>query len=111
MSKKGIKVNVLTRDEESFTRERKTDQYKVFQNLDPILHPFQKEREYTRALNAIKLERVFAKPFLFALDGHKDGVYSMSRVHGNLGYLLSGDGEGEMKLWNVSSRREIWTGK
>ena len=33
-------------------------------NYDPNLHPFQVPREYTRAINAVKLERVFAKPFL-----------------------------------------------
>ena len=38
--------------------------------LDPALHPFEKAREYTRALNATKLERMFAKPFLAQLgDG------------------------------------------
>ena len=31
-------------------------------------------REYKRALNAVKLEKVFAKPFLASLDGHRDGV-------------------------------------
>ena len=34
-------------------------------------------KEYTRALNATKLDRVFAKPFLYALDSHCDGVYCM----------------------------------
>ncbi len=34
-------------------------------------HPFEAEREYTRALNSVKLEKVFAKPFLGALDGHR----------------------------------------
>lgn len=33
-------------------------------------HPFQEAREYTRALNATKLERLFAKPFLANLTGH-----------------------------------------
>ena len=28
-----------------------------------------------RALNAVKLERVFAKPFIGALSGHADGVW------------------------------------
>jgi len=45
----------------------------VHRNLDPALHPFEKAIEYTRALNAVKLDRVFAKPFVAALP-HSDGV-------------------------------------
>jgi hypothetical protein len=48
-------------------------------NLDPALHPFAKEREYTRALNATKLGKLFAKPFVAALSGHLDGVYCLRR--------------------------------
>jgi DDB1- and CUL4-associated factor 13 len=44
-------------------------------NLDPALHPFERAREYTRALNAVKLERLFAAPFIGELGrGHVDGV-------------------------------------
>lgn len=53
-------------------------------NLDPALHPFAKEREYTRALNATKLGKLFAKPFVAALSGHLDGVYCLRR-HVNCG--------------------------
>ena len=37
------------------------------------MNPFEVVREYQRALNATKLERVFAKPFVGSLDGHTDG--------------------------------------
>ena len=37
-------------------------------------------REYKRALNAVKLEKVFAKPFLASLDGHRDGVSGSESV-------------------------------
>ena len=36
----------------------------VPRNYDPELHQFQAAHEYTRALGAAKLDRVFAKPFL-----------------------------------------------
>src|ERR1700760_2202595 len=43
-------------------------------NLDPALHPFERAREYTRALNATKLERMFAAPFVGDFGkGHVDG--------------------------------------
>ena len=105
---KSMKMNVLTREEKEFTRERSNDQIKVFRNQDPTLHPFQRAREYTRALNATKLERSFAKPFVYALDGHVDGVYCMSRVPVNLTHLLTGDGSGELRLWHLGSRVSLW---
>ena len=47
---------------------------KVPRNYSPSAHPMEEAREYKRALNAVKLEKVFAKPFLASLDGHRDGV-------------------------------------
>lgn len=49
-------------------------------NLDPDMHPFERAREYTRALNATKIERMFAQPFLASFEpGHVDGVYSFAK--------------------------------
>jgi DDB1- and CUL4-associated factor 13 len=59
-----VKIKTISRTEDSYTRECKGDVVKVFRNLDPALHPFEKAREYTRALQATKLDKVFAKPFL-----------------------------------------------
>lgn len=63
-------------------------------NLDPAQHPFAQAREYTRALNATKMDRMFAKPFVGALEGHADGVYSveMDPQRGNIIATGSGDG-------------------
>ena len=68
----------------------------VPRNYDPSLHPFEVSREYTRALNATKLERVFAKPFLASLDGHRDGVNCMAKHIKSLSTLLSGSCDGEV---------------
>ncbi|KAI9816080.1 MAG: rRNA-processing protein sof1 [Thelocarpon impressellum] len=78
-------------------------------NLDPALHPFERAREYTRALNATKLERMFAAPFLAQLGrGHVDGVYSMARDAQSLEHFASGSGDGVVKVWELSSRAETW---
>lgn len=63
-------------------------------NLDPALHPFAKPREYTRALQASKLERMFAKPFVDSLEGHNDGIYCSSRDPDRLGTVATGAGDG-----------------
>lgn len=78
-------------------------------NLDPALHPFERAREYTRALNAVKLERMFAAPFLAELGrGHVDGVYSMAKDPNSLTRFASGSGDGVVKVWNLTSREETW---
>jgi WD repeat and SOF domain-containing protein 1 len=72
-----VRVKMLKRDNADHVRETKLDIHKVARNFDPDLHPFEVVREYQRATNAVKLERVFAKPFLGALDGHGDSVSCM----------------------------------
>lgn len=82
-----MKIKVLTRNPESYVRETKRDIARVPRNHAPEVHPFQEAREYTRALNATKLERMFAKPFLGSLDGHKDGVQVFTMVFSTLAPL------------------------
>ncbi|KAJ5123323.1 rRNA-processing protein sof1 [Penicillium atrosanguineum] len=78
-------------------------------NLDPSQHPFERAREYTRALNAIKMERMFAAPFIGQMgDGHIDGVYSMAKDPGSLERFASGSGDGVAKVWDLTTREEIW---
>ncbi len=59
-----MRVKAINRNEEEETRERQQDIKKVHRNYDPNLHQFERAHEYTRALNAVKLDRVFAKPFV-----------------------------------------------
>ncbi|KAI1846575.1 hypothetical protein JX265_010694 [Neoarthrinium moseri] len=78
-------------------------------NLDPALHPFERAREYTRAVTASKMERMFAQPFIAQLgDGHVDGVYSLAKDPNSLERFASGSGDGVVKVWDLTSRDEIW---
>lgn len=78
-------------------------------NLDPALHPFERAREYTRALNATKMERMFAAPFVAQLGrGHVDGVYVLGKDPGSLDRFASGSGDGVVKVWDLPSRDEVW---
>ncbi|KAI1127546.1 WD40-repeat-containing domain protein [Nemania abortiva] len=82
---------------------------KAPRNLDPAMHQFERAREYTRALNATKLERMFAQPFICQLgNGHVDGVYSFSKDPNDLSRFASGSGDGVIKCWNLASRDEVW---
>ena len=73
-------------------------------NYDPALHPLEVPREYTRALNSTKLERVFAQPFVGNLDGHGDGVHTLCKHPSQLSILLSGACDGEIRIWNLATR-------
>ncbi|XP_043267800.1 DDB1- and CUL4-associated factor 13 [Venturia canescens] len=100
-----MKVKVLSRNPDEYLRETKRDIHKVPRNYDPALHPFEAAREYTRALNAVKLERVFAKPFIGNLEGHKDGVACIVKHPGRLSVLLSGAFDGEVRVWDLPQRK------
>ncbi len=73
------------------------------------MHPFQKAREYTRALNSVKLERLFSKPFVSSLSGHLDGVYCMAKHLTDLNLLLSGSADGEIRAWNLEQNNVFGT--
>ncbi|XP_078036756.1 DDB1- and CUL4-associated factor 13 [Augochlora pura] len=96
-----MKVKVLSRNPDNYLRETKRDINKVPRNYDPELHPFEAAREYTRAVNAVKLGKIFAKPFVANLEGHKDGVSTFCKHPGQLSTLLSGAFDGEVKTWNL----------
>lgn len=101
-----MKVKAINRSEEEFTRERAQDLKKVHRNYDPTLHQFSQATEYTRALNAAKLDRVFAKPFLAALT-HTDGITSLARNPRTLNSLLAGSADGEIRIWDIPAQRTL----
>lgn len=104
-------MKTIERSAETCVRERKGDIFIVKRNPDPALHPFERAREYVRAVNAAKLDRLFAKPFVAALQGHVDGVYCMNRHPTELKTLASGAGDGELRLWDLSTKKCIWNRK
>lgn len=105
MSIKNIKV--ISRNPDHYLRETKKDIHKVQRNYDPNLHPFEAAREYKLALNATKLERVFAKPFIGSLT-HSEAVSAMCRHPSRLSCAFTGTVEGELKLWDLQSQESKW---
>ena len=99
-----MKVKMLKRDPSDYIRETKADIHRVPRNFDPELHPFESNREYVRAMNAAKLERVFAKPFLGALDGHGDGVTALKAHPQRLSIAASASADGEIRIWDLTRR-------
>ncbi|OIW27425.1 U3 small nucleolar RNA associated protein [Coniochaeta ligniaria NRRL 30616] len=86
-----------------------SDSAKLPRNLDPAHHPFERAREYQRAMNAVKLERMFAAPFLCQLGrGHVEGIVSMAKDPSSLQRFASGSADGVVKVWDLSTKEQIW---
>lgn len=51
------------------------------------------------------MEKMFAKPFLAALDAHSDGVSVMAKSHHNMTDMLSGSADGEIILWDLPQKK------
>lgn len=100
-----VQVKVITRRPGDFMRETKHDIHKVFKNYDQRLHPLALQREYRRALNAAKLERVFAKPFIGNMSGHGDVVSSLMKHQTSISIMASGAYDGQIRIWNLATRK------
>ncbi len=50
-----------------------------------------------------------AKPFVGSLEGHRDGVYCMARDMSDLKMVASGSADGEVRVWNLASRKCVWS--
>lgn len=86
-----------------------SDVAKLPKNMDTSVHPFERAREYKRALNAVKMERMFAQPFICQLgQGHVDGVYQLAKDPNSLNMLASASGDGVVKVWDLESREQRW---
>lgn len=101
-----MKVKALSRSAASTERQNSGDLRMHHRNLDPSSHPMARAREYTRAVTAAKLDRMFAKPFLASLgEGHRDGVTATAVSRTALVPFVSGAADGEIRIWDLASRR------
>ncbi|CAD6191420.1 unnamed protein product [Caenorhabditis auriculariae] len=99
-----MKVKVISRNPNTYQRETTKQLHKVVRNFNLPADPFRAQTEYTRALNATKLERVFAKPFVASLDGHLEGVHVLAKHPKQPSTILSGARDGQVKIWNLPTR-------
>ncbi|KAI0342518.1 WD40 repeat-like protein [Trametopsis cervina] len=102
-----VKINVLQHAPATHLPLRPGDPTPTSRNLDPLMHPFAKARERTRALNAVKIDRIFAKPFVAALEGHIDAVETMSRRPDSLTAVASGSWDGGLIVHDVAQRTKL----
>ncbi|KAF9463237.1 WD40-repeat-containing domain protein [Collybia nuda] len=102
-----MKISVLQHAPEAHLPIRPGDPTPTSRNLNPLMHPFSRARERTRALNAAKMDRIFAKPFIDSLEGHIDAVEVLTRQPGSLTTIASGSWDGGIILHNLSTRNRL----
>ncbi|MCQ2817263.1 MAG: hypothetical protein MJ252_08365 [archaeon] len=103
-----VKIKAICRDTNDYNRKTNTEITKVYRNTNPRLHPFQHAREYIRALNAVKLDKLFSKPFLFSLSETSDCVKSMCKNLKDLTEFASGCFDGQIIIWNLPDKKPIF---
>jgi WD repeat and SOF domain-containing protein 1 len=101
------KIKMISRSLDDHLPSSTEAPHPIQRNLAPHLHPFDKPREYTRALTAAKLDRMFAKPFVDALGGHQDGVYCLGKDPRRVSVVAGGGGDGEVIVHSLTMRRPL----
>ena len=104
-----VKIKAICRNTKEYQKQTNTELQKVQRNpSNTTLHPFQGAREYQRALNGAKLEKMFAKPFIKSLDNHSDGIISMAKARSNMVDMLSGAADGEVIFWDLPRQKPMF---
>ncbi|KAG2007129.1 snoRNA binding protein [Coprinopsis cinerea AmutBmut pab1-1] len=102
-----VKISALQHDPSLHVPLRPGDPTPVQRNLKSSMHPFAKARERNRALNAAKMDKMFAKPFVDALEGHIDAVEVLAKPVESLTTVASGSWDGGILLHNLHSRSQL----
>jgi len=102
-----MKIKVISRAEEEFSRDTSNSTYKYNVNPDPTVHLFEKPREVVRAVNAAKTQRMMAQPFVCDLSGHADTPVSLAVHPKSLRCLISGSADGEVRVWDLAISKTV----
>ena len=89
----------------SASRERSQDHHILQRSIGTSSHPFQKEREYKRAINCAKTERLLAKPFVKAI-ALKDRIMSIDSHKRNLEIVVANTLD-ELIVWDTQLNKVV----
>lgn len=105
-----MRVDVLSRSDAEWSgvHDGTPNQSRASKNANPNLHGPARPLELQRALTAAKTSRMLARPFMFALQGHVDGLYALARSRTDLSLTASASADGELRLWHVPTQKSRW---
>lgn len=95
-----MKINTVSH--KNAQKERLNDIPRSRHTKDKSYHPFMQEREYVKALNAVKIERLLAKPFVGAFSYHKEGITCISKNQSN-DVFASASFNGQVFVWDLKA--------
>lgn len=98
-----MRINTIYHKPDEICKERKKDISHVSFAKEEVYHPFMKERELVRALNATKIERLLSKPFVTALSYHKEGIHVLAR-HPKMPLFASASFDNQVILWDMKHK-------
>lgn len=99
-----MKIRVLSRSDAEWSgrNDGAQNRARFSKNVNPALHAPQHPLDVHRSVTAAKLNRILARPFLFACTpSHVDGVYCLARSRSDISLLASAAADGELKLWHL----------
>jgi len=102
------KVKCISRNADHFVRETKLDLHKIQRNYSQAVDRLAHLKEHQLALNAVKLDRIHAKPFVKSLEGHCEGVRVICKSRKKVHQVYSGDDNGEIIAWNLDNFSLKW---
>lgn len=103
-----MKIRVLSRSdgEWSGAHDGNPSSSRASFNRAAGLHAPTRPLEVQRAVNAAKVGRILARPFLAALaPGHADGVYALAKSRAETALAASASADGEIRVWHLPSRK------
>ncbi|KAI5170443.1 DDB1- and CUL4-associated factor 13 [Pancytospora epiphaga] len=101
-----MKIDTIYHSVSERRKERKGDCPVKKYSKNPVHHPFILEREYVRALNATKVDRLLAKPFVASLCGNTEGITHLIKSP-DYPFFATASYDSQVTLWDMNSRSKI----
>lgn len=101
-----MKIESIFHSKNDRRKERRDDLPVKKYSKDPVHHPLMLEREYVRALNATKIDRMLAKPFIAALCHSGEGINRLVKDP-ELPFFATASYDGKVSLWDMGTRKKI----
>lgn len=103
-----MKIDAIYHSVNDRRKERKGDRPAKKYSKDPVHHPLLLEREYVRALNATKVDRLLAKPFIAALCHGGEGINHLVKDY-EQPFFATASYDNKTVLWDMNTKEKLST--